>query len=129
MCMNLKNAEFEYLLIQYKSFIENIYDAYSHLDDSIILLKKFLNNYYKLKNFKEDFACELELILSYFENYYQILFPIINELEQFSLSDKRKKEEIKLNSSNVYLFYPKYCVDEDIYVPKDYQIDWNCISK
>lgn len=127
--MNFKTAEFKDLLIQYKSFIENIYDAYSYLDYSIMLLKNFLNNHYKLKDIDEDFACELELILSYFEKYYQILFPIINELEQFSLSDKRKREELKLNCSNVHLFHPKYYLDEDIYVPRDYQIDWDYINK
>ena len=64
--MDFKNVEFEDLLVQYKSFIESIYDTYSHLDDLIMLLRKILNNYYKLKIFEEDLACELELILSYF---------------------------------------------------------------
>jgi len=125
MCMDFKDIEFDDLLIQYKYFIENIYNACSCLDDLIISLRKILNDYYKLKNLEEGFASELELILAYFETYYQMLFPIFEELNLFSLSDKRKKEEIKSDWSNVCLFYPKYYVDEDIYVPKDARIDWD----
>lgn len=125
---DFKDFEFENLLIQYKYFIDNIYNTYSCLDSLIVSLRNFLNDYYKLKDFDDESTSELELILSYFENYYQILFPIVDELEQFSMFDKENKE-IKLDSSNVYSFYPKYYVDEDIYVPKDYQIDWDYIRQ
>ena len=128
MYTDFKIVEFEDLLDQYKYFIDNINNAYSCLDDLIISLRKILDDYYKFKNLEEDFVCELELILSYFENYSQILFPVVDELEQFSLPDK-KKEEIELGWSNVHIFYPKDYIDEDIYVPKDYQINWDYIRK
>ena len=129
MSADFSNIEFEDLLVQYKFFIENIYNACSCLEELIFLLKNFLGDYYKFRNIEEDFASELELILAYFENYYQVLFPMVEELNQFSLSDRRKKEEIKLGWSNVCLFYPKYYVEEDIYVPSDYRIDWDDIKK
>ncbi|MBR2430597.1 hypothetical protein IKB17_03930 [bacterium] len=123
MCADFSNIEFEDLLVQYKFFIENIYNACSCLEELIFLLKIFLSDYYNFRNFEEDFASELELILAYFENYYQVLFSIVEELNQFSLSDRRKKEDIKWGWSNVCLFYPKYYIEGDIYVSSDYQID------
>ena len=123
------NIEFEDMLIQYKYFIENIYNAYSCLNDLITLLNKFLKDYYKLKKFDEEFASELELKLTYFENYYQILDPIIDELDKFSLTDNRKKENTKISRANICIFYPKYYVEKDIYVPSDYRVDWDNIKK
>ena len=127
--MDSKNTDFEDLLVQYRNFIENIYDAHYYLDNLIVLLNKFLRDYYKLKNFDEDFMSELELKLTYFENYYQTLDCIVDELDKFSLSDNRKNDEKKLGWSNVCLFYPKNYVEKDIYVPEDLRIDWDDIMK
>ena len=54
---------------------------------------------------------------------------IVDELDKFSLSDNRKNVEKKLVWSNVRLFYPKYYVEKDVYVPEDLRIDWGDIIK
>ena len=85
-----------------------------------------MENYCRLKNVEEDFVSELVLKLAYFESYYQILDSIVDELDKYSLTDSRKKEEeYNFDNSNVCLFYPKYYYEQDIYVPKGYKINWD----
>lgn len=104
----------EDIQINYKTFIENTYCAYSVLGVIIDEINNLISECYKFENCKEYFIDNLELNLVYLEKIYQYMNYVIENTENVAIPDM-KFPEAKLYNFDNYIQVPdKY--EQDIYV-------------
>ncbi len=111
----------------YKYFVECVSNAHSFSEFLMSDINKFLEEYYKLDNYDEIFADNLELALANIENYYMMLENMEEYIENVNLPI------LKLSQAEIidfmdYIEIPEN-YDEDTYVNLDNPINISDMCK
>jgi len=121
------NINFYDIQTEYKYFVNQINNTHSCLNHTIEDLKKFLETYYKLKNYNEIFGDNTELNLANLKYICECLEDIIEFTQNITLLES-EPPKAKIYNIDDYINIPDN-YEEDAFVDSDYPIDlselWN----
>ena len=112
----------------YRETYDYIYDSFANIEYLIKNLSAILTYFYNQKNYAEEFTDNLELNLAYLFCVYEYLEPIINTLENITLSEIHfpEKENAEIYYIDDYVRVTEdYEEDEDIYVDLNYPLNFS----
>ena len=113
----------------FRETYDYIYESSANIEYLIKNLSKILTYFYSQQDYAEEFTDNLELNLAYLYCIYEYFEPVINTLENITLSDINVPEKEEKNAEiyyiDEYVRLPEdYEEDEDIYVDLNYPLNF-----